>query len=403
MTTMKPNDPTSESSARESGQSIVELALFIPIFLIMIIGLLEVSQIVITQNRVTTASRNAARFGANGGEDDGMVLVALNTITQTLNTDEDRWDIWTVRGVVNPDGNGFVDGTWAFEHAFGISNTKRFSNVVEADVQARVLEYMRTNQFGENSNPGNIAADENIVGTYMLHDPQTLVGIEALPSINALSVMRVASGQAEQTNGCSAFPIAVSQAARSLNEETFPSGFSYPPNPPNFASYTSHVDGQPLDNTATEGTLFRLEPRDYSLVVWNVGITNDDATLANAMTWPGNSQDYTNHGDAGLPLGDFEYVVRGYLEPGDATDTGLHRGDWIAQSNGSLGAIAGVLNGHIDAERVLRLPVFGPSDGFQRQVVGFANFRPLGYGGDGWLLMELVSWDDSCGIVVPTT
>lgn len=387
--------------ASERGQSLVEVALFAPIFIILIIGLIEISQLVITQNRIATAGRNAARFGANGGEDDGMAVTALNTITQTLDTNEARWDMWAIRGVVNGDGSSIVPDSWSFEHVYGISNTKRFSDVVELELQQRVLAELRTDQFGDANNPNNIAAGERFVASYIIHDANSLLELSSLPSLTSLNVMRVAGGQAEQTNGCSAFPIGVSVGTRSVTEETFPSsGYSYPPIPPDLRRFSQHEPDRPLDETAREGYVYRFSPAGYTLLVWNLGIPNDDAALVNSLSWPGNSQDYVNHGDIGAPLGDFGYVVRGYLEPGDATDKTMHRRDWLAQSNSGLGAVAGILNGHIDVGRVLRLPVYAATDANLRQIAGFANFRLLGYGGDGWLLMELISWDDSCGIIV---
>ena len=56
----------------QRGQSLVEVALFFPIFIILLAGLVEVSQLLITQNRVSSAARAGARFASNGGEDVGI-------------------------------------------------------------------------------------------------------------------------------------------------------------------------------------------------------------------------------------------------------------------------------------------------------------------------------------------
>jgi hypothetical protein len=386
---------------REAGQSLVELALFMPIFLIIIIGLIEVSQLVITQNRISNAARIGARFGANGGEDEGMALVVLNAVTQTLDLSPNRWDIWTIRGTVNPGGDGFLPETWQFEHVYGISNTRRFSDVVELEIQAQVLAELRTDQFGDPDNPGNIAGDLRVVGSYILHDVQSLLNLQILPSIRALSVMRLTGGSVEQTTGCSAFPLAVTPGVRSVTAATYPSGFTYPPAPPGLARFVNHVPDAPLDAAATEGTVFRFNAGDLAWLVWNVGIEDNDATLANSMSWPGNSADYSNHGDPGVPLGGFGHVARGYMEPGDATDRTMHRRDWVAVSGSGLTAVQAQLNGHIDAGRTLRLIVWNAVEGGQAQIGGFAVFRLLGYSaGENWLLAELVRWDNSCGQVI---
>jgi len=70
---------------------------------------------------VTDASRAAARFGAKGGEDLGLINTVMNTVTQTLQTNEDSWDVWIIRATVNEAGTGFAD--WRFKHSYGYSNT----------------------------------------------------------------------------------------------------------------------------------------------------------------------------------------------------------------------------------------------------------------------------------------
>ena len=109
---MKRQSSTQKKSQR--GQSLVEVALFFPIFIILLAGLVEVSQLLITQNRVSSAARAGTRFASDGGEDSGIVTVVLNNITQTLQTDQGVWDIWSVRATMNPDGNGIEDEDWEF-------------------------------------------------------------------------------------------------------------------------------------------------------------------------------------------------------------------------------------------------------------------------------------------------
>ena len=49
------------------GQSLVELAFTLPIFLILVLGIIEVARLVFVYNAVYTASREAARYGASIG------------------------------------------------------------------------------------------------------------------------------------------------------------------------------------------------------------------------------------------------------------------------------------------------------------------------------------------------
>ena len=95
-------------SNKEKGQSLVEIALFLPIFLIIIAGMVEISQLVVTQNIVTDATRASTRFGANGGEDEGMVNIIINAVpSPTINLAEDAWDIWSIRATVDDNGTAF--------------------------------------------------------------------------------------------------------------------------------------------------------------------------------------------------------------------------------------------------------------------------------------------------------
>ncbi|MAT99780.1 MAG: hypothetical protein CL608_21785 [Anaerolineaceae bacterium] len=229
------------------------------------------------------------------------------------------------------------------------------------------------------------------------------------------------------TAGCSAFPIAIHEGARSVSDPAngginpYPGAgeFSYPSNPPTYESFLNHQDDIPLLN-ATPGTIYRVQnglgTGNFSWLVWNTGISASAATLANSLTWPGDATDYTNHGDGGIgiPGSGFSYNVRGYIEPGDPTDQALHIGDWIAGSTGSINssAVQDVVNGHIDLERTLRLPVWdvisgiGASGRFQTSQFGI--FRLIGYsidqtGGGSWLLLEFLGLDNSCGQLPPDT
>lgn len=137
--------------------------------------------------------------------------------------------------------------------------------------------------------------------------------------------------------------------------------------------------------------------------MWNEGIQNTNTTLRNSLLWPGNVLDYTAHGDGGVVLPGFSTVVRGYVEPGDATDITIHEGDRINLSLGSItnSSVAAVMQGHISKERQLRLVVWDSLSGTQIVVQRFAVFRVVGYSDSPeWLLVEFMRWDDSCGQAV---
>ncbi len=67
-------------TGRGRGQAMVEFALALPIFLLVVYGLMEASRAVFMYSAVTTASREAARFASAGGVDEAGVLNYKNCV-----------------------------------------------------------------------------------------------------------------------------------------------------------------------------------------------------------------------------------------------------------------------------------------------------------------------------------
>ena len=400
---------------REFGQSLVEVALFLPIFVILIAGVVEISQLLITKNRVSTASREAARFAANGGEDEGLKIVALNTMTQTLNMDENLWDIWAVRGKVNDDASDIEE--WEFNHIYGLGETEAYSDVNGTAIQGQVL-----NQLRETGDPSGT----RFAGTYVQHDVETILGLEQLPylqdfnSVSSLNVMRITGRTVVQTEGCSGFPIAVHVGARSVTGEDSggnpypdPDEFDYPDPPPDYDDFYLHDENVPLED-AEEGYLYLLQNGfgngNFGWLHWNEGRPADANRLAESLSWPGDSNDYSDHGDSQIyaAADAYPWIVRGYVEPGDPSDTSMHIGDWVAANTGSVNAnqVRSALEENIDKERTLRLIIWDDSaqqgNNGRYRIKGFATFKLIGYRlsqgqGGSWILGEFVRWDNTCG------
>ncbi|WP_420642330.1 TadE/TadG family type IV pilus assembly protein [Candidatus Leptofilum sp.] len=424
----------------QRGQSLVEVALFFPIFIILLAGLVEVSQLLVTQNRISSAARASTRFSSNGGQDEGMVSVVLSNITQTLETDPNVWDIWSIRATVNDAGTGFDGdgGEWSFTQIYGISNTVRAPSVNEGNIRNRVLNELQRDEFdiqATDSDGVSIAAGLQIVGTYAIHDVDSILGLDAMSqlagfsSLEALSIMRITADSQDVTKGCTGFPIAVHEEIRSVTapgtgSNPFPDDFTYPTtNPPQYQSFLpAHTPDVPL-LLAQEGDLFRVQngfgQGNFGWLAWNTAIAASANALNNSLSWPGNSADYTPcaGGNGGCPQGngvpssDFDTNVPGYIEAGNPIDTSLQVDDWVSASTGSVNAsfVQETIQGHIDLDRELRLLVWDTADpNFEGQgryhISGFAVFRLLGYqlsqnGGGSWILAEFIRWDDSCGQV----
>jgi hypothetical protein len=415
------HDYTVPEQPKQRGQSLVEVALFLPILIIIIAGVVEVSQLLITQNRINSASRAAARFGANGGENEGIRRVILGNVTQTLDLNEALWDIWVMRGQVNDAGNTIEQ--WEFEHVYGISNTVRFSEVEEDVIRQRVL-----NQLAES---GRSAADLNFVGTYVQHDVDTLLGLDALPwlqgynSVASLNVMRIIGQTAEVTRGCDAFPLSIEEFNRSATppgsggSNAYPTNFTNGSPTPDFYSFTQYAQNPDNYDTplrqAQPGFIYALrETQDsggFGYLRWNEKDAGNTNTLTRSLAWPGNSQDYTDHGhpynNYGIVPGQtFPYPVRGYLEPDDPTDTSMNIGDWVWASTGNMNAthVLDEILAHINKDRYVRVIVFdekvGTGSNGKYKISGFATFKLhaiFTVGNDKGIVAEFISWDDSCG------
>ncbi len=406
----------------QRGQSLVEIALFFPIFIVMLAGLVEVANLLVTQNRVTSATRASTRFAANGGEDEGMTTILLNTVTQTLQLEEELWDVWAIRGTVNDQGTAILDNTWEFSHIYGISNTQLAPSIDETAIRQQVLTELQRDELGNSSNA--IAEDLRFVATYTIHDVDSILGLDAVPqlvgftSVRELTVMRVIGFNLENTDGCDGFPIAVHEGTRSVTPpgsggNPFPdaSSFNYPNPPPEYQYFLNHTPDVPLLE-ATEGDIFKVQngfgSGTFGWLAWNTYAPSNSPGLGGSLTWPGNSKDYDTVASGPTPPGQ-PHGVYGFLEAGDPTDTTMHVGDWVSGNQGSINSedVNTVIQGHIDEQRALRLIVWDQSDSTGNNgkylISGFAIFRILGYtlnqSEGSWILAEFVRWDDSCGQV----
>jgi hypothetical protein len=398
---------------QEFGQGLVEAALFLPIFAILMAGLIEVSQIVVAQNRVSNAARTGARFAATGGEDAGMVDVTLNSITQTLDQDESVWDMWSIRGTVNSQGNGFTE--WHFKHIYGISSTVRFPEFDESGIQLEVLTELQTDLEGQEP---AIAAGLRIVGTYVTHDLDSLLGLDAIPwlantnSVKALSVMRMVGFGNDATRGCDAFPIAIHKDIRSSTPpgqgpDPFPLAKDFGAGSPE-PEYSDFVNHQPHVwlKDAKEGYVFQIEngfgSGNFGWLRWNSGQPDSEGTLKASLTWPGNSRDYTP-AESGQEVGELGRVL-GFVDAQDFSDTTMSITDYVAAHTGTVNS-EGILDrllDHIEKNRVLRLIIWDQAidqgNYGEYRIYGFARFRLHGFNlSDNWILAEFIGWDDSCG------
>lgn len=398
---MMNNNVEKKSLTAQVGQSLVETALFMPILLIMIVGLVEVSQMVITQNRISTAARNAARFGAQGGEDLGIQYVTLNTVTQTLDLNSGVWDVFSLRGELDRDGN-LPEENFSYQHIYGEGHTQSFTATVTSDAWEDLRQEIVDSLSYKGSSPGGL----KFVGVLILHDIESILGLDIVPAllnrntVRGFSIMRnsALATTVTESEGCgAAYPLAVVvDNTRSVKERDFDElGFSYPTTPrPNYNDFPSHVPDRWLLGDAREGDIFKLNilqgvnNRSVGLLYWGQP-PNNSATLFESLRYPPNSHTYEEKHDKG--------------------DTELHVGDYVERASVNhtqfKNNILPVIQNHIDTGRSLRLILWSYDEhpsASEVRIVGFAVFRIRGYGWEdgprgNWLLLELSHIDNSCG------
>ncbi|HZD11784.1 MAG TPA: TadE/TadG family type IV pilus assembly protein [Candidatus Binatia bacterium] len=378
------------------GQSLAEVAILLPILLLLIVGVVEVSQMLITQNRISTAARNAARFGAQGGEDLGIRNITLNTVTQTLDLTSGVWDIFVVRGVLDVHGDLPADN-FSTEHVYGAGMTQAFTRTTTSES----WEALRQEIVDKLSYPGTSPAGLKVVGVLILHDIDSILGINIIPSmlgrntIRGFSIMRnsALATTVSQSTGCTGvYPLIVDVGTRSMTRALYDSlSFTYPLPKPSYNSFSGHASDVAL-LSAKEGYVFKLDvgtgPQNVGLLRWNPDPALSPPLLGASMDYPGNSSDN----------------LLGFHEWGDSTDQEMHIGDRVMRSSEGLGDMTPELEDHVDIGRTLRLPLWDEAgggyvsdvDGQRFFIAGFGVFRVRAFGSN-WILLELFRIDNSCG------
>lgn len=428
------------------GQSLVETALFLPVLLLLIAGAVEVSNLLVTQNRVTTAARVATGYGAaNFSGDDwtnadwpgAMVRVAFNNVTDTLDLSPQLWDIWTIKATLNPAGDDFVQWTAVHAHVGAVVSDATWQSM-ETKIKSDILAALNPDEEGL-----------EIVATVAFHNRSSILGLDyfnlgPLTRVRGLSVMRVDTKPPYAA--CGAFPIAVSASNRSVypvghfggdipqGYEEWPFDPSAPGNfnnqqyhwygksdspPAPYPQYTTMgPDGEYPLNTpgvllpeATRGDLFLTKQSSESAgggfgwLRWNIDPASGNATtLAYNLQYP--------------PPDDQPYYNPPY------SDDGLGQGDILGIATGSMNPalVRTRMRALTDAEgRTVRLIVFTPptpefnygdeygdSQGTiltggandQYELYGFVLVRILGWylpGNNDWLVFEFIRFEESCG------
>lgn len=430
---------------KASGQSLAETAIFLPLLILLLAGVVEVSNLLVTQNRVSTAARvatgfGAANFSAEKWEDSqnwapAMAQVAFNNVTNTLDLSGPLWDVWTIHAKLNPAGTEFVMWRDVHAHDGDVVGEDQWASML-TQVQNDVLDALRASPEGL-----------EIVATVVFHDRRSLLGLHAfdigiLNRVRGLSVMRVDTPA--KLAACNAFPIAISLNNYSL----FPTGQSggnpqppmevfpfdtagntpyhnqqyhwlgksgSPPSPPpvydasDMSQFPGNEPGIILQQAPENGGYIYLSKQStesggggFGWLRWDYrNKFNNAGVLAQSLDYPGNSDTYNQPGFSEDGLGRFDII---------SVSTGSKNSKDVRQNMRDLTDVQG---------RTVRLIVFTPptppyngdfnGDGHGTvlgrgsnavyEVYGFALVKILGWylpGNQNWMLFELLRLDEDC-------
>lgn len=435
------------------GQSMAETALFLPILVVMLLGIVEVSTLLINQNRVTTAGRIAAGYGAanfdgtNWNEvSTNMGVVARNTVTDTLDLSPELWDIWSVYAQVNGSGTAF--STFNARHVYGdeqIVSTTDWANSVEAQVRDTMLAELQAG--------GGSISNLEVVVSIPYHNSATFLNLPiwqwvGFKTVGGLTAMRV--DKPAVYAGCAILPIAVRINQPSAYPTDWPSGpnavrhpaddgtmpmfhfpapddFDQPPastqgepcwrcwDPPEYTNespppkLTSHdfpnnTPGIPISLAqsgyvylAREGT----SAGGFGWVTWNGAQSQQalEASLAWSPPPPGNfPQKYPG---SAADLGQLAVAPNASSGNGNGV---LEREEWIQINTGNVQVSSNqVFKDYVFYERPVTLLVYdevhAQGQNAAARVVQFVTVQLIGVsttGNDKWMLFEYISDQTQC-------
>lgn len=440
-----------------SGQSLVETALFLPIIILLLAGLVEVSNFLVAQNRVTTASRVGTGFAAANVQGDEwlnvdpvsgwpaqVAQVARNNVTETLDLDPARWDIYTVKARLNASGNfdAGSGGSWHSYHAWGdqITFAPAAWSAAEAEIQGEIVAAL--------DDTGTVGADGvEIVATVAYHNRESILGLQAFnlgafTLVRGLTVMRVT--QLSPFAGCPLMPIGVRFNQYSMypsnwttdpvtrylyhpggapvypddpvsETEIFPTRMEYPsghaaPSYVNQATapalhvttFLDNVPGVPLGD-GQPGYIYRARDGNsddtsggFGWLSWD-GDT-DTGSLVDSLRWPGDFMEKYPGGNADMD--NIKHYEGQGMGDGDGV---LEIGEWLENATGNIHAAIPILNEYIDDEIPVTLIVYDQfSDSGSNaiyRVAGFVKVKLLAYQlgtSDKWIMFELIGWSETC-------
>lgn len=94
---------------KERGQGLVEMALVLPLLLLLVVGAVELGMALNRQITVVNAAREGARFGAAGASPDDIREAVLSATSQMFDFTEGDSVVFVIHAEVNDEGDDFAE------------------------------------------------------------------------------------------------------------------------------------------------------------------------------------------------------------------------------------------------------------------------------------------------------
>ncbi len=312
----------------ERGQSLVETVLFLPILFLIMVGLIETSNAILSYMKLSTALQEGAKFGATGGTNQGIAQVIFDNPSLPAGVTPDNTDGYVIRGKVKSD-NSVQE--WHESHIYG-----------NGPAESGLTPEQMGEWFAEARPEGG--ESQRVLLVLVRHRPGSLLGVPGVSAISQRvtlqvhSIMPVGGSDAVAksgslpTKGCSAFPLAL------------------------HASLVKNVGKYQVLDDIPNGT----EEGDFGWLRWQATWPATTETLARAVRYPGTSQTYE-----GLHGGDGVYVD-----------------DWVPAANdpsGDKSLVTAELAKYRQDKRYVRVILWDQYKNGHYNVTGFAVVQPMTY------------------------
>lgn len=382
---------------KAGGQSLTEFSLALPILILLIAGIGEVGTLIVQKNRAALVARETARFVALGGDDHDALSVSQQSVEmsfggQVIAFNEDHMNIYIIHATVNSGGTAIIDevGDCSSQNDFcdtHIYPTENYFDTCGAECVPEISTsgwepgeiYDRLSQDG--TLPETDLENLQVVAAVVQYNTTTLLNLPIFPQtnggipLNEIAVMRqeatIAEAAGTPTQGCSAYPIAISDAATS---DTLGNTF------------TTASEDEVF--TTTFGT---VAGNTYNFLLWNdTNLLPGDESTRLAVSL-GSEQEAA--GDPPVP--NTRDTTYGYVHPVTPSDVSLHKGDDVLQNTSPTGADA-MMADHIADKRTIRILAFSSYAGGAFTISDILIVKPTSFGSDQ-LEFEFVRRDTSCG------